>query len=211
MNIIDNLLTINPYSRSGKKISHVENIVVHYVGNSNTSASSNRNYFESLKDKKNIYASSHYIIGLDGEIIRCVPDNEVAYHAKQANNHSIGIECCHNDDGGKFNGKTYNSLIDLLAELCEQYNLDPKQDILRHYDVTGKKCPLYYANNVQEWNKIKSDTVTRLNTKSVPQWQIDALKDACNRFNLDVEYWMQRSGEPLTVAQFYSIINKICK
>lgn len=129
------LLTINEYSRPGTKIGKIKNIVIHWVGNANSTAIANRNYFESLKNK-HIYASAHYVIGLEGEIIKCVPENEVAYHAKQANNYSIGIECCHPDWNGKFNNKTYKSLIDLCVDLCKRYNLDPRISIIRHYDVT---------------------------------------------------------------------------
>ncbi len=105
MEIQQNLLTKNPYSRPGTKIGRIKNIVIHWVGNAGSTAIANRNYFESLKDKK-IYASSHYIIGLEGEVILCVPEEEVAYHGNSANSYSIGIENCHPDWGGKFNYKT---------------------------------------------------------------------------------------------------------
>ena len=77
MKIQEKLLTINPYSRSGEKQNKIEKIVVHWVGNAGSSALGNRNYFESLAKTHKTYASSHYIIGLDGEIIRCIPENEV--------------------------------------------------------------------------------------------------------------------------------------
>ena len=81
MEIQDKLLTINSYSRSGEKQNKIEKIVVHWVGNAGSSAIANRNYFENLKDSHKTYASSHYVIGLNGEIIRCIPENEVAFHA----------------------------------------------------------------------------------------------------------------------------------
>nr|DAT81670.1 MAG TPA: N-acetylmuramoyl-L-alanine amidase [Caudoviricetes sp.] len=156
MKIEDKLLTPNKYSRPCTKMGTVKNIVIHWVGNAGSKAISNRNYFESLKDKK-IYASSHYIIGLEGEIIRCVPENEVAYHGNSANSYSIGIENCHPDWEGKFNDKTYKSLIELCADLCKRYCLNPETALIRHYDVTRKDCPHYYVQNPKAWEQLKSD------------------------------------------------------
>lgn len=162
MNIQENLLTINEYSRPGTPINKIEKLVIHWVGNAGSSAIANRNYFESLKDK-DIYASSHYIIGLDGEIIQCIPESEYAYHAGnyEMNGKSIGIENCHPDWDGKFNDKTYESLIELLTELCQKYSLD-QNAIIRHYDVTGKVCPKYYVEHEDEFEKIKQDVANKL-------------------------------------------------
>lgn len=156
MQIQQKILTINPYSRPCTKIGPIKNIVVHWVGNANSTAIANRNYFESLKDKK-IYASSHYIIGLQGEIIQCVPESEIAYHAKEANSSSIGIEVCHPDWQGKFAETTYNSLIELCMDICKRYNLNPTTSIIRHYDVTKKDCPHYYVQNTKAWLQLKDD------------------------------------------------------
>ena len=164
MEIQQKLLTINPYSRPGKKIGPIKNIVVHWVGNAGSTAIANRNYFESLKDKK-AYASSHYIIGLEGEIIQCVPETEVAYHGNSANSYSIGIENCHPDWEGKFNDKTYKSLIELCADLCKRYNLDPTIALIRHYDVTKKDCPHYYVRNTQAWVNLKNDVKAAMSTE----------------------------------------------
>lgn len=163
MNIEDRLLTINEYSRSGEKQNKIKNIIVHWVGNAGSSAIGNRNYFESLKDTHKTYASSHYIIGLNGEIIRCIPEDEVAFHSGgySMNRKSIGIEVCHPDWDGKFNENTYNSLVELCADICRRYNLGIDA-IIRHYDVTGKECPRYYVRNEQEWIKFKNDVASKL-------------------------------------------------
>lgn len=164
MEIQQKLLTINPYSRPGTKIGKIKNIVIHWVGNARSSAIANRNYFESLKDKK-IYASSHYIIGLEGEIIQCVPESEIAYHGNHANSYSIGIENCHPDWEGKFNDKTYASLVELCADLCKRYELDPTIALIRHYDVTKKDCPKYYVKNTQDWINLKNDVKAAMSTE----------------------------------------------
>lgn len=163
MNIQKMLLTPNRYSRPQIKMGTVKKVVIHWVGNAASTAINNRNYFEGLKAGTNkVYASSHYIIGLEGEIIQCVPEDEVAYHANNANDYSIGIENCHPAWDGKFNEATYKSLVALCADICYRYKLDPKTDLIRHYDVTGKMCPLYYVKNTSAWQKLKNDVIAAL-------------------------------------------------
>ena len=157
------LLTPNRWSRPQTKIGTIKNIVVHWVGNAGSTAENNAKYFDSLKDGRGTYASAHYIIGNDGVVIRCVPENEVAYHASKANNYSIGIEVCHSDNTGRYTDLAYKSLIELLVDLCSRYKLDPTQTIIRHYDVTGKICPKYYVENTKEWKQLKQDVEDAMN------------------------------------------------
>ena len=161
MEIIKELLTINPYSRPGTKRSKTTKVAVHWVGNAGSKAINNRNYFESLKDKK-IYASSHYIIGLEGEIIQCIPEDEIAYTTNSANAYSIGIECCHPDWTGKFNDKTYNSMVKLFADICKRYKLNPLTDIIRHYDITKKECPKYFVDHPDKFEQFKKDVQAKM-------------------------------------------------
>ena len=166
--VIKNYLTPNEYSRPGKELKEVNAIVVHYVGNPGTTAAQNRSYFENLKDTHATSASSHYIIGLEGEIIQCVPLNEFSYASNNRNKDTIAIECCHPDETGQFTTATYKSLVKLVAALCRTYDLDPETGIIRHYDVTGKYCPLYYVNHEDEWYGFKLDVKAELaavNTK----------------------------------------------
>lgn len=169
MEIQDRLLSINPYSRSGEKQGTIQYIVVHWVGNANTSAIANRNYFESLSKTHATSASSHYIIGLEGEIIRCIPDNEVAFHSGSysMNRKSIGIENCHPDWEGKFNEYTYNSLVELCASLCKQYGIDIN-NVIRHFDVTGKNCPKYYVEHTDAWYQFRQDVYNKIQGGDVP-------------------------------------------
>ncbi len=156
LDVTEMYLTKNKYSRPGKRLRRVKGIVVHYTANPGTSAKNNRNYFEGLKDTKETYASSHYVIGLDGEVIQCIPLNEISYASNNRNKDTISIECCHPDETGKFNKETYQSLVRLVAWLCGEYNLK-KDDIIRHYDVTGKLCPKYFVDNEDAWYQFKDD------------------------------------------------------
>ena len=146
MKIQQMFLTPNKYSRPQTPLKRVTKIAVHYTGNPNTSALANRNYFESMKlgGPYLRYVSSHYIIGLSGEIIQCIPTSEVAYCTNAANSYSISIECCHPDATGKFTAATEQALAELCAYLCKLFGLT-SEDIIRHYDVTGKQCPLYWS------------------------------------------------------------------
>lgn len=163
MQIKKMFITPNPYSRPQKKIGQIKNIVIHWIGNAGTTAENNAKYFDGLKvGKKNstgdyIYASSHYIIGNDGVVVRCLPESEVAYHASKANSYSIGMEICHPDWSGKPTEKAYDSLVNLLVELCRRYKLEPTQAIIRHYDVTGKVCPKYYVEDVGAFKRLKEE------------------------------------------------------
>lgn len=155
------LLTVNPYSRSGGKTGKINGIVIHYTANPGSSAKANRDYFENLKDTHQTKASSNFVIGMEGEIIQCVPTWEVAYASNNRNRDTVSIECCHPDETGKFTKATYRSLVRLTAWLCMKFNLSA-EDVIRHYDVTGKNCPKYYVENERAWKDFKEDVSNAL-------------------------------------------------
>lgn len=154
------LLTVNEYSRPGSPLNQINNIVIHYTGNPGSSAQGNRDYFESLKDTHTTKASSHYVVGLDGEIIQCIPTAEISYASNNRNSDTISIEVCHEDETGKFSDTTYNSLVHLTAWLCNRTGLEA-EDVIRHYDVTEKICPKYYVENEDAWIKLKADVAEK--------------------------------------------------
>ena len=200
MTITDNYLTINQYSRPGTKRAKTTKIAVHYVGNPNTSALSNRNYFENCKDIHK-YVSSNYIVGLRGEIICCVPDEEIAYCTNQANAYSVSIETCHPKSDGVFADCTYISLCELCAMLLKKYKLTV-DDLIRHYDVTQKQCPLHWCPTKYQsesvatarWNRFKQDVqivmnggkVTRNNTVDITEASVKNTKPATSTPNSNV-------------------------
>jgi N-acetylmuramoyl-L-alanine amidase len=174
VNIEQKLLTKNQFSRPGSSLTGVHGIVLHWVANPKTTALNNRNYFENLKGqpyetnldrKKARFASAHFIIGIQGEIIQCLPENEVAYHVGASrytalalknlgtypNNCTLGIELCHEDWTGVFRPETLATARELVADLSRRYALELK-DIYRHFDITGKECPLYFVKHEEEWD-----------------------------------------------------------
>lgn len=153
------LLDVNPYSRPGIKTEKIKNIVIHYTANPGSTAMENRNYFNGLKDSKITKSSSNFVVGLEGEIVQCVPTWEMAYASNNRNKDSVSIEFCHPDATGKPEDATYRSLVQLTAWLCLKFDLS-SDDVIRHYDITGKICPKYYVDNEDEFTALKKDIQT---------------------------------------------------
>ena len=152
----EDLLPLNEYSRCGDKLERVNAVVIHYVGNPNTTAWQNRSYFENLATTGETSASSNLIVGMEGETLLCVPLDEVAYCSNERNHDTVSVEFCHPDADGKPTQATYDALVRLTAWLCTLYGLDAQEDVIRHYDVIGKQCPLYFVENAAAWTQFKS-------------------------------------------------------
>lgn len=146
------IIPLDGISRNGTLLGGYNDIVVHYVGNPNTTAQQNHDFYCNPESE----VSSHFIVGLEGEIIQCIPLNEMSAASNWRNRDTISIEVCHPDETGKFNEKTYKSLVKLVAWLAKSGGLDISH-VIRHYDITGKECPLYYVQNEDEWLNFKSD------------------------------------------------------
>jgi len=153
-------LPLNRYSRPGTRLETVNGIVIHNIGNPNTTALQNRNYFANVVPVEEIFASSHFIICLDGAVLQCVPVDEIAYASNARNVDTLSIEVCHPDDTGKFTDESYSATVRLTAWLCIRYNLT-SEDVIRHFDVereTGPKaCPRYFVENEAAWEQFKAD------------------------------------------------------
>ena len=54
-------------------------------------------------------------------------------------------------------------MVELTAWLCGKFNLKVEA-VIRHYDVTGKECPLYYVENEDAWERFKEDVQKYLDT-----------------------------------------------
>lgn len=160
------LLTVNEYSRPAIALEKVKGIVIHYTANPGTDALANRNYFEGLKDSHVTKASSHFIIGLDGTIVQCIPSTEIAYASNGRNQDTLSIECCIEDDTGRFNAATYDAAVHLTAWLAERFELKT-EDVIRHYDVTGKNCPKYFVEFPSAWEQFLADVQEYLESYGV--------------------------------------------
>ena len=166
MEINKRLTKVNFKKGNGKQNKY---IVIHYVG-AEGGAEDNCKYFESFYRA----ASANYFVGHAGEVWQCVEDSDIAWHCgalnykhpECRNSNSIGIEmCCRKGDDWYFEQATITSTIGLVKELMAKYNI-PVENVIRHYDVTGKRCPEPYVRNTVDWNLFKSQlTTTKIEKK----------------------------------------------
>jgi N-acetylmuramoyl-L-alanine amidase len=170
MTVKDAFLSLNPYSRPGCLRKEMKALIMHWTAVPNQPASQVRDFFESRKGGKLGYGSAHYIVDLDGFIIRCIPEGEVAYHVGSGqidpasrkiytdwarakfgeaatdpntigpNICTLGIEMCPSDADGNFRDATLKSAVELAADICLRLALNPLEDIATHHLVVGWKC-----------------------------------------------------------------------
>lgn len=239
--IIEKFLTPNIYSRPGTKLKEVKGIVIHWVANPNSTALNNRNYFEnlpktnaSLPANKRRYASAHEVIGLKGEVVICLPPDEMAYHTgsdtypveavkyfgSYPNNCTYGIECTHVDLNGKMSDETYETLINRAADLMKQFNLvGTEKPLWLHKEVVGwKDCHRWFVNNPNEWKKFKDEVFRRCEEMSDvlkldEQWQwdmlLDQVKDLRTKGYLNNDEWEQKIINRTITAHELAWINTI--
>lgn len=168
------LLAPDKWARPRTRLKGVDGIVWHWVANPNSTAIANRNFFD---NRTGSYGSAHYIIGLQGEVVQAIPDNEIAYHVgshvytqrslrelgSYPNNNTLGIECTHIDWNGRMNNSTRESLINLTVDLLKKYKLTV-DDIWLHKEVVGwKDCHRYFVNNINEYKLAKLEVAKRMN------------------------------------------------
>lgn len=168
MNITIDHIEKNPFSRPGDKLVKVKAIILHYTACPGASAKNIRDYFNNLRKQTDVNArsaSAHYAVD-DDHVIEIIPLDEVAYHVGASkssytniaksfgnispNNYTIGIEMCHRDESGKISVKTLANTVSLVQNLLNDFGLN-YQNVFRHYDITGKNCPKYFAENLPRW------------------------------------------------------------
>jgi N-acetyl-anhydromuramyl-L-alanine amidase AmpD len=163
--------------RSGNK---VEYIVIHYFGSLGT-AKAVANYFAGA-DRQ---ASAHYCLDEGNIVYQCVEDTDTAWHCgtsgaythpKCRNRNSIGIEVRpYKLDPSTassaavrdwyFTPEIVDNLVEFTRSLMEKYGIPP-ENVVRHYDVTGKWCPrpfmgddmneYYGTSGNEQWAKFKA-------------------------------------------------------
>ena len=142
-------------------------LVYHYTANDGDTDENNANYFHNNVVK----ASAHRFVD-DDSVTISVPDNYVAWHCGGGiqgngghkfhkictNTNSIGIEMCDTIRNGKIEvtSKTRANAIELGKQLVKKYGIK-KDHVIRHYDVTGKLCPLYYVKDEEAWKKFRNE------------------------------------------------------
>jgi len=157
------IIPVDGTSRRGEKLTDIRNIVIHYVGNPGSTAQQNRNWYANPESE----VSSHFLVGLEGEVIQCIPLDEYSSASNHRNCDTISIEVCHPDESGKFTDITYDTLVDLTVWLLETCHLD-SEDVIRHHDITGKECPRYFVQHEDSWQEFLKDVDRALKEETYP-------------------------------------------
>lgn len=184
-----NIANKNNYGKA-RDVSSIKYIVLHYTANDGDTDENNGKYF-----KNNIVkASAHYFVD-DDSITQSVPDNYVAYsvggnkysdcsitgggkyYNKATNSNTLSIEICDDVKNGVVypSVKTIENAIEFTKTKMKEYNI-PKENVIRHFDVNGKKCPAYWCGNTEKnskwktefWNKLSDVASTTINTAPLP-------------------------------------------
>ena len=151
------------------RISDIKFIVIHFTANNGDTAKNNADYFA---NNNNLSASAHYFVD-ENEVWQSVNDGDTAWHCGGTsykhpscrNANSIGVEMCsRKDSSGKYYIKeeTIKNTIELVKTLMAEHNI-PIENVIRHYDVTGKNCPAPLVENADKWVEFKN----RLSSPSV--------------------------------------------
>ena len=188
---------------STRNTSTIKYIVIHYTGNDGDTDEGNGKYFKNNVVK----ASAHYFVD-DDSITRSVPDNYVAWsvggskyascsttgggkcYGKCTNANSISIEICDDVKNGVVypSAKTIQNALDLAKMLMEKYNV-PADNVIRHFDVTGKICPAYWCGTADKdklwktefWNKL-GGTPAKVETPA--KFEPYLVKITCDSLNI---------------------------
>lgn len=118
------------------------------------------------------YSSANIVVDIQGPL-EIIPIDEIAYHSGTTDKRRyrkvvdgfrdyddaywypgknlVGVEFCHQEDNGDPGPIVYKHLVHTLADLCLQYDRDPRKRILRHHDITGALCPKWFVVNPELW------------------------------------------------------------
>ena len=147
----------------------IEFLVIHYTANNGDTVQNNLDYFAGNA----VGASAHYFVDENG-YGQSVKDADTAWHCGASsyrheacrNANSIGMELCSRKDSkGNYyfmDQTVYNAAV-LARQLMQTYGID-RAHVLRHYDVTGKRCPAPMVDNPTLWenflNLLEDKTMT---------------------------------------------------
>lgn len=188
--INEKLIPFSKYTRPGKDI-NVKGVVIHWTANEAKGANAEMHYRYFSRSTR--YASAHYFVD-DKQILRIIPENEMAYHVgsrsyktskygSYPNASMIGVEMCVNSDADF--KETYKRSVWLVAHLLKKYGLG-LDDLERHYDITGKNCPAMFTE--KHWGKIN-------NAYGQKYMGMNA-EDAYRKFKKDVAEVMNPPAKP---------------
>ena len=183
----------------------VRYIVMHYTANNGDTARNNCDYYHRVGG---LQASAHYFVDEHG-VMQSVRECDTAWHCgaeagrrywhpECRNANSIGIEMCSRKraDGSYYIlPETVANAAALAREIMQRYGIDTEH-VLRHYDVTGKRCPMPWVDDPAQWTAFK-DMLTPKNTTTDEEDEDDMVR--YNKLE-DVPDWAQDTVRALMDA-----------
>ena len=155
--------------RSGRT-QPVQYIVMHYTANNGDTAKNNCDYYHRVGG---LQASAHYFVDEYG-VMQSVHEDDTAWHCgaraywhpECRNDNSIGIEMCSRKraDGSYYiKPETVANAAALAKDIMQRYGIETG-NVLRHYDVTGKRCPMPWVDDPAQWDAFKASLSPEENT-----------------------------------------------
>lgn len=181
-------VSCDPSNYRAGRTQPVRYIVMHYTANNGDTARNNCDYCHRVGG---LQASAHYFVDEHGAM-QSVRECDTAWHCgaraywhpECRNANSIGIEMCSRKraDGSYYIlPETVANAAALAREIMQRYGIDTEH-VVRHYDVTGKRCPMPWVDDPAQWTEFKEilkqndndeedDDMVRYNTiEEVPSW-----------------------------------------
>lgn len=211
--MIVNKLISKVNKTKGRNGNTIKYIVIHYVGAEGSAKNNCEYFYDTFRE-----ASAHYFIGHEGEIWQCVNDEDTAWHCgdyyyggpggkfygKCTNYNSLGIELCVKKEDNKwiYSQKTLDNTLQLVQKLMKQYSIEAT-NVIRHYDVSGKRCP---ENFIDETNwKLLHNKLTTFNSTELNNIAVVKYMDSKRReYYLNV--YKQDKLEKLDMLGYYNSI-----
>lgn len=142
MHLVTKYLEKGTPPRPGTLLKEATSITIHWIGPyPGQSVYDPWTYWQKGLDGKGLQVSAHFVIK-DDTVLYAIPITEVAYHTGtlKGNATSIGIEIVPLTKEGLFSDKS----IETAMELINTY-IPTTLELKRHFDWSGKNCPLYYT------------------------------------------------------------------
>lgn len=160
----------NPGNYRAGRTQPVQYIVMHYTANNGDTAQNNCDYYHRVGG---LQASAHYFVDEHG-VMQSVREGDTAWHCgaraywhpECRNANSIGIEMCSRKraDGSYYiKPETVANAAALARDIMQRYGIDTDH-VLRHYDVTGKRCPMPWVDDPEQWDAFKVSLAPEENT-----------------------------------------------
>lgn len=136
-------------------------IVIHYTANDGDTAENNGFYFR----RERVGASANFFIDREGIIVRSVYVRRVAYavetkglnfKGQYRNYNTVSIELCDFNKNKEISEKQMESLRYLVKRIMK--HCPNCKEIIRHFDVNGKQCPVNLINE-NKWKMFRKEVL----------------------------------------------------